>query len=156
AFEPIDTYLDFDERERLRYEQEARYLDDEVLALLDAIDGLGLGVRTLVVVMGDHGEEFLEHGQRKHGFDLYDETTHVPLMMRLPGITPPGLRVAPPVSLVDVAPTILDLVGAAPLVGIDGVSLRPLLEGASHGWSRRAVFAEAYSSLLAKSSDLMS
>jgi hypothetical protein len=156
AFEPIDTYTDLGPRDRLRYEQEARYLDDEVRALLDAIDGLGLGVRTLVVVMGDHGEEFLEHGQRMHGFALYDESTHVPLMMRLPGVIPAGGRVAVPVSLVDIAPTVLDLVGARPLVGIDGTSLVPLLGGTRAEWTRTAVFGEAYSSLVARRSDLAS
>jgi len=156
AFEPTAEPLDPDQRDLLRYEQETRYLDDQVQRVLDAIDGLGLGVRTLVVVMSDHGEEFMEHGQRTHGFQLYDESTHVPLMMRLPGAVPAGLRVEEPVSLVDVAPTILDLVGATPLVGADGQSLVPLLGAGKEKWDRRAVFAETYSSLVAHRSDLLS
>jgi hypothetical protein len=135
--------------EQLRYEQEARHLDDELRAFLEAIDGLGLGTRTLVVVMADHGEEFGEHGSTRHGFQLYDESLRVPLMMRLPGVVPAGRRVATPVSLVDVAPTILDLVGAAPLVGVDGLSLVPLFVGGGLPPHRRAVFSEAASGLRA-------
>jgi arylsulfatase A-like enzyme len=133
--------------ELLRYEQEARHLDDELRAFLDAVDALGLGRRTLLVVMADHGEEFLEHGQKRHGLQLYDESIRVPLLMRFPDVVPAGLRVATPVSLVDVAPTILDLVGAPALIGADGESLVPLFHGASLSEHRRAVFSEATSSL---------
>ncbi|MGH7894760.1 MAG: sulfatase family protein, partial [Candidatus Binatia bacterium] len=166
-FEPVDALQGPDERDRLRYEQETRYLDDEVGALLDAIDDLGLGVSTLVVVTADHGEEFMEHGARTHGFQLYEETAHVPLMLRLPGVITPGSRIADPVSLVDLAPTILDLTGAAPLVGIDGQSLAPLLglgplapppltQGGPLLPDRRAVFAETHSGLLSGGSDVFS
>ena len=136
--------------ELLRYEQEARHLDDELRAFLDAVDALGLGRRTLVVVMADHGEEFLEHGQKRHGLQLFDEAIHVPLMIRFPGIVPAGLRVATPVSLVDVAPTILDLVGAPPPIGVDGESLVPLFGGGALSERRRAVFSEATSSAFAE------
>jgi arylsulfatase A-like enzyme len=146
AFESADELSDENAIELLRYEQEARHLDDELRAFLDAVDALGLGRRTLVVVMADHGEEFLEHGQKRHGLQLYDESIHVPLMVRFPGVVPAGLRVATPVSLVDVAPTILDLVGAPALIGADGESLMPLFGGGSLP-RRRAVFSEAMSSL---------
>ena len=148
AFESADDLPDEIAVELLRYEQEARHLDDEVRAFLDAVDALGLGRRTLVVVMADHGEEFLEHGQKRHGLQVYDETIHVPLMIRFPGVVPAGLRIGTPVSLVDVAPTILDLVGAPPLIGVDGESLVRLLGGGSP-LRRRAVFSEAMSSLQA-------
>jgi arylsulfatase A-like enzyme len=142
--------------ELLRYEQEARYLDDQLRALVESIDALGLGARTLLVVLSDHGEEFMEHGQTRHSWHLFEETIHVPLMMRLPGVVPAGLRIETPVSLVDVAPTILDLVGAAPIAGTDGVSLVPLLVGSSLPEWRHAVFSEAKSALSAPSVDLVS
>ena len=144
-----DAGDDENARELLRYEQEARYLDDELHAFLDAVDGLGLGTRTLLVVMADHGEEFHEHGSKRHGLQLYTEALHVPLMMRFPGVVPAGQRIATPVSLVDVAPTILDVVGAPALIGVDGESLLPLLAGGSLSERRQAVFSEAASALLA-------
>jgi hypothetical protein len=147
AFESADEITDPVAIEQLRYEQEARYLDDVLRAFFDSLDGLGLGTQTLVVLMADHGEEFREHGALRHGLQVYDETIHVPLMMRLPGVIPAGLRVATPVSLVDVAPTILDLVGASPLVGADGESLLPLLAGDRLSERRQAVFSECASAL---------
>jgi arylsulfatase A-like enzyme len=156
AFEPQLGPDSVPEAELLRYEQEARYLDDELRALVESIDALGLGTRTLLVVLSDHGEEFMEHGQTRHCFQLYEETIHVPLVMRLPGVVPAGRRIETPVSLVDVAPTVLDLVGAPPIEGIDGVSLVPLLQGRALPAWRRAVFSETLSSLRAGTVDLVS
>jgi len=156
AFEPDRGPDTVPQAECLRYEQEARYLDDQLRALIESIDALGLGTRTLLVVLADHGEEFMEHGQTRHSLQLFEETIHIPLMMRLPGIVPVGLRIETPVSLVDVAPTILDLVGAPPIPGTDGVSLVPLLVGSSLPTWRQAVFSEAKSSLSAPSVDLVS
>ncbi len=155
-FEPDRGPDTVPQEELLRYEQEARYLDDQLRALVERIDALGLATRTLLVVLADHGDEFMEHGQTRHCFQLFEETIHVPLMMRLPGVVPVGARVETPVSLVDVAPTILDLIGAPPIAGTDGVSLVPLLTGAPLPEWRRAVFAEAKSSLTAPAVDLVS
>jgi arylsulfatase A-like enzyme len=147
AFEPASGRHGPNARELLRYEQETRYLDDEIRAFLEALDGLGLGTRTLLVVTSDHGEEFLEHGRTRHGSQVYDESIHVPLMMRWPAVVPAGRRIGTPVSLVDVAPTILDLVGAPPLLGTNGESLVPLFTGGSFSERRHAVFSEAASSM---------
>jgi arylsulfatase A-like enzyme len=129
------------ERDRLLYEQEIRYTDDHVRALLEELDDLGLADSTLVIVTSDHGEEFMEHGRRRHGFQLYEESTRVPLLMRWPGIIPAGLRVTTPVSLVDLAPTILDLLGISELDGADGRSLVPLLQDPARSFGRSMVFA---------------
>jgi arylsulfatase A-like enzyme len=142
------------ERDRLLYEQEIRYADDEVRALLQHVERLGLTRRTLVVVLADHGEEFMEHGQRYHGYQLYDEVLHVPLLLRLPDVIPAGLRVPAPVSLIDVAPTVLELLGLPPLAGAEGVSLVPLLHDPAAPLPRAAVFAEAPSSYTSGSVDL--
>ena len=123
------TFLSGALLELLRYEQEVRYTDDAVGALLDEMDAIGIGTRTLIVVLADHGEEFLEHGRLRHGYDVYEESTHVPLFVRLPGVVPAGLRVRAPVSLVDVAPTILDLAGLPLPAGVEGRSRVPLLHG---------------------------
>jgi arylsulfatase A-like enzyme len=128
---------------RLPYEQEVRYTDDLLRGALEHLDRLGLADDTLVIVTADHGEEFLEHGQRYHGRQLYDETLWVPLVMRLPGVLPEGRRVAELVSHVDLAPTVLELLGLPSLEGAEGVSLVPLLRGPAAHLARRAVFAEA-------------
>jgi hypothetical protein len=127
----------------LRYEQEVRYADDVIAAVLDELDALGLGTRTLIVVIGDHGDEFWEHGSVQHGLQLYAETLEIPMIMRLPGVIPAGLRVDTPVSLVDVGPTILDLVGAEPIPGADGMSLVPLLRTPPEPLPPRVLLAEA-------------
>jgi arylsulfatase A-like enzyme len=140
VFELHERYTRGPERDRLRYEQEARYTDDALAALLGEIDALGLTDRTLVIVLADHGEEFYEHGEHFHGNDLYDEAIHVPLVMRLPGLLPAARR-AGPVSLVDVLPTILDLLGLPAPAGIDGESLLPVAFGAAPRQDRAAYSA---------------
>ena len=65
----------------------------------------------MMVVSSDHGEEFYDHDRLEHGRSLYPEVTHVPLLIFYPGRFQPGLRIDTPVSLVDLAPTILDLAG---------------------------------------------
>ena len=89
--------------------------------------------RALVVVTADHGEEFLDHGDRHHGKTLYEEQLRIPLVLKLPENRLGGTRVAAPVGLADVAPTILDALGLPPLERIDGHNLLPLAEAAAHG-----------------------
>lgn len=113
---------------------------DEVLGRLVAfLDEEGLADDTVVVVTADHGEEFLEHGGVMHGTNHFQELMHVPLILRGPGL-PAGVRVATPVSLVDVAPTLLALFGLPPIES-DGVDLAPLWRGGSI--DDRLLFGEA-------------
>jgi arylsulfatase A-like enzyme len=147
SFGHDDAQPSASERARLLYEQEVRYTDDNVQDLLEHLDELGLGERTLVIVTSDHGEEFFEHGQRGHNFHLYDESIRVPLLMRWPGVIPAGLRVTAPVSLVNVAPTILDLLDLPPLGHAEGHSLLPLLRNADRAFKQQVVFAATASSL---------
>jgi arylsulfatase A-like enzyme len=78
-----------------------------------------------VVVTSDHGEEFLEHGGFEHSYSYYEEMLRVPLLMRIPG-EGRGVVVSRPVGLVDVMPTVLDVLGVAPVAGLQGGSLREL------------------------------
>lgn len=90
---------------------------DQLLAsLLAAIDELGLRDSTLLIVTSDHGEAFSEHGARGHGCDMkpYEELSRVPLLLRFPSHVAAGARVPAPVSLIDVAPTALALLGLPP------------------------------------------
>src|SRR5262249_2024294 len=74
------------------------------------------------VVAADHGESLGDHGERTHGLFAYDSTIRVPLIVWAPGVTPSV--VASPVRLVDVMPSVLDLVGAPAPQGLDGRSVR--------------------------------
>ena len=104
-----------------RYDNTIRYVDDQLPRLLDALDD-----NDIVVFLSDHGEEFWEHGGYEHGHTLYDELLRVPLIMRGPGLT--AGRVAAPTSLLDVAPTIAEIVGVD-LDGAAGQSLRAASQG---------------------------
>ncbi len=132
------------DQKALAYEREVRYADDQVRALLDGVEWSGLRDRTLVILTADHGEAFFEHGWMEHTYDVHDEIARIPLIMRLPGAIPAGRRIAEPVSLVDIVPTVLDLLGLPPLP-VDGMSLLPLMTGAADRLPRDAVFTEAES-----------
>ena len=83
---------------------------------------------TLVVLTSDHGEGLGQHGEDTHGVFGYEGTLRVPLVLWAPGLLPPRV-VKDPVRLVDVMPTILDLIGIEPPTGLDGQSLLPLAVG---------------------------
>jgi arylsulfatase A-like enzyme len=121
------------------YLAEAAYADDYLGRVIDALDRLKLADKTLVVVVGDHGEVF-DHAHAQtvealhqptlhhHGWSAYDELLRVPLVMRMPG-TVPATRVTQQVSLVDIEPTIRDLAGIPAREGARGRSLAPLWRG---------------------------
>ena len=109
------------------YDGELAFMDAQIGRLWDALKRQGTTV--YVVVAGDHGESLGEHGEEGHGVFLYQATQHVPLIMTGPGL-PPGTTAASNVGLIDIAPTILDLLRLPPLKDADGRSLVPLLHGA--------------------------
>jgi arylsulfatase A-like enzyme len=112
---------------RALYDGEIAYADEETDALMRELAREGLMENAVVVVSADHGEEFQEHGSWHHGGTLHREVVHVPLALRVPGI--PGRRVPGPVSLVDLAPTLLDAAGVPPPATFMGRSLLPRLRG---------------------------
>jgi arylsulfatase A-like enzyme len=105
------------------YVAEVAYTDAVVGRLLGRIDALGLGDDTIVVVTSDHGEAFGEHGRRAHGTGLHEEQMRVPLIVRAPGLVAAGRRVGDMVGLVDLTPTLLDLLGFERQPWMQGVSL---------------------------------
>jgi len=105
-------------------------VDDQVGRILDKLDALGLSDRTLVVFTSDHGEMLGAHGMNGK-FVFYEESAHIPLVMRLPGVIPAGTRVDAPVSQRDFFATFLDYLNC-PDPGSQGYSLRGLIEG--NGW----------------------
>jgi len=107
-----------------RYSGEIAYEDSQIGKLLEKLETLGVRDRTLVIVAGDHGEGLGEHGEMTHAMLLYDATLHVPMIYSAPAPFPHNKVVKDPVSLADVMPTILDLVGVAAPANLDGRSLR--------------------------------
>jgi arylsulfatase A-like enzyme len=110
------------------YDTSVAYDDEQVGQLLDALDRLELSDHTVVIVVGDHGEEFWDHGGVEHGHTLYEELIRVPLIIRWPG-GPTQRQVESVVRLTDIAPTVVDVTGCrVDMPVIDGRSLRPLME----------------------------
>jgi arylsulfatase A-like enzyme/Flp pilus assembly protein TadD len=111
------------------YSGEVAFMDAQVGRVVDFLSARGLLERTVVAVIGDHGESLGEHGEDAHGFFIYEAATRVPFILRTPFEQTRGRRVADPVRVVDLMPTVLDLLGIAPPDGAAGVSLAPLLTG---------------------------
>jgi arylsulfatase A-like enzyme len=108
----------------LLYDAEVLGLDEELRRLFSHLDARGLLHDAVVVFTSDHGEEFMEHGHLGHGQALYEELIHVPLIIRFPGQERQVL-IDDPVSLLDVAPTLLDVAGVPAPPSFEGRSLRP-------------------------------
>lgn len=129
----------FGTSQRDLYDGEVAFVDKHVGRLLDAIAAAPWGARTAIVVTSDHGEAFSEHKMVRHGAELWEELVRVPLIVHVPGAKP--ARVAVRRSAIDLAPTMLELMGvAAPAPSVkgtdflSGVSLLPdvfLPEGAA-------------------------
>ncbi len=112
-----------------RYDEEILFTDAMIARLLTRLERLGLADETIVAFTVDHGEEFGERGWLGHMRTLYEELMHVPLVLRGPGV-PSAHTIEHPVSLVDLAPTLLELAGVDPSGrGFEGRSLVPLLSG---------------------------
>lgn len=105
------------------YDSEIRIVDEELQRLFSTLEDLELLERTVVVLTSDHGEAFAEHGSDTgHANSPYETVARVPLLVRAPGLESAG-RIDGLAQLIDVAPTVLDLVGAPPAPSMQGVSL---------------------------------
>ncbi|HET7501670.1 MAG TPA: sulfatase-like hydrolase/transferase, partial [Kofleriaceae bacterium] len=136
-YDPHDPYAappgspPLDAGDLARYDAEVAFVDRHIGRVLDAIDRLGLAPTTVVAITSDHGEEFDEHGLRFHAHSLYNQVVRIPLLIRAPSCPhgrparATGQVIDAPVSLVDIAPTLLELAGVAAPEGIHGHSLAP-------------------------------
>jgi arylsulfatase A-like enzyme len=111
------------------YDGEIRFTDDVVRQVVESLERSGIGDDTLIIVTADHGDEFFEHGDIGHQKTLYDEVARVPLIIRWPRGIEAGRSIEVPVSLVDLAPTVYELLGLDAPPGLEGASLGPLLVG---------------------------
>lgn len=128
-YEPPEPFLSrFRDRP---YAGEIAYVDSQVGRVLQWLETRRLSDRTIVVVIGDHGESLNEHGEGTHGLFIYESTTRVPFIIRTPYNLQAGQRVRSVVRSEDVMPTVLELVGQRPPDGIQGRSLAPLFAGAT-------------------------
>jgi arylsulfatase A-like enzyme len=133
------------EVEQLRawYDGQLAWVDEQLGKLLEDLRRNGTYDETLIVLVADHGDAFMEHGFVSHSHTPFDELIHVPLIVKLPGSAHAGHRVAEQVALVDLAPTLEELLGAAPRADreLDGASLCDLLNGGPPP-AREWVFSE--------------
>jgi arylsulfatase A-like enzyme/Tfp pilus assembly protein PilF len=118
------------------YDGELAYVDASVGKLLNQLRASGQFDKSLIIAMADHGEAFGEHGERSHGIFLYDETIHVPLILKLPAEQGPARRITTRVGLVDVAPTLLQSAGVAIPEEVQGESLLKIIKPSSEAPDR--------------------
>ncbi len=139
-----------DDSASLPYDGEVAFMDDCIGTVLRALTENGVAERTGLVVVADHGEGLMDHGEQTHGLLLYNSTLHVPLIARLPWIKDQQPRVKSSVSSADVMPTVLDALGVAPASFGGPVQARSLLPLMSSGtdavvvasYSRRPLYFE--------------
>jgi arylsulfatase A-like enzyme len=123
---PYDPPEPFRSRYTDPYVGEIAFADSQIGRLLDALERRTMLDRTIVVVAGDHGESLGDHGERDHGVFVYQSTLNVPLIIRAPQVR--SRRIADVVRLVDVMPTVLELLGVNS-DSVDGVSLAAMMRG---------------------------
>jgi arylsulfatase A-like enzyme len=153
-----EVFLSFADHKRALYDGALRYIDDTFALLLERLEALGVAGRTVIAVTSDHGEEFWDHAEIErrlggdprdiwgvdHGHSLFQELLRVPLIVSGPGVAA-GRTVPCAISLLDLAPTLLEVVGVPAAAGMRGVSRSPALgpgpAPSGCGWA--PVFAES-------------
>jgi arylsulfatase A-like enzyme/cytochrome c-type biogenesis protein CcmH/NrfG len=138
-YDPPGTYLtDFPGRP---YDGEIAFMDTYVGEVVRLLRDKGLLENTLVVIAGDHGEAFGEKGERGHGVFLYEMAMRVPLIFSSKTL-PRGVTVNSRARLIDIVPTILDILNIGSAAGVDGLSLVPVIEGKKE--RERDVYLESF------------
>jgi len=129
------------------YDSSIRFVDHNIGVLMDYLERNGFIDETILVITADHGEEFLEHGAfghtgRRFFTHMYEELLRVPLIVLVPPDWRPEIKMQgqPAISLVDIFPTILELLGVNEKISCDGKPLHELLKASNNG---RLIFAEA-------------
>jgi choline-sulfatase len=143
-YDPHDPYeppLPYTETYKGRlYDGEIAYADSALGHFLAYLKKQGWYEGAMIVVVGDHGEGLGEHHEDTHGIFLYDSTTHVPLIVKLPNEREAGRTVDAQVRTTDIMPTILGLLGIGAPANLDGDSLEPFLAGVEA--AHRTVFGQ--------------
>jgi choline-sulfatase len=144
--DPHDVYVkhaegpDFGNKTRDKYDSEVWFTDLHIGKLLDWAKLQPWWSRTALIITGDHGEAFGEHGQYRHAFEIWENLVRVPLIVYVPGTKPQ--RITQRRSHIDLAPTVMELLGQAPLPQFLGKSLVPEIEGKEGPHSREPIVLE--------------
>lgn len=126
------------------YDGEIAFADAQVGRLITFLKTNGLYRNTLIVLTGDHGESLGEHGEKTHGFFIYNATLHVPVIIRLPGASSPKV-VSEMVSLADLMPTVLQVLKFDVPSQVQGVNLQPLMAAKKAAeFESRNLYAETF------------
>ncbi len=131
--DPHDQYIkhkespDFGNKNRDRYDSEVWYTDYHIGKLVEWAKTQSWWPHTIVLISADHGESFGEHGLYRHAFELWEPLVRVPLIVFGPGVSPKRIEALR--SQIDLAPTIMDLMGKPPLAQFSGRSLVPEILG---------------------------
>ena len=118
-------------RARSNYHGMLRLIDDQFRRLIEGLEERGLRENTLVIFLSDHGDYVGEYGLIRKGADLPEILCRIPMAMQGPGVKPQGLRSDVCVSLVDLLPTLCDMLGVEVPFGVQGKSILPLMQGRS-------------------------
>jgi len=144
--DPHDQYVkhnegpDFGKDNRGRYDSEVWFADSELGKLFAFGRTQPWWKDTVVIVSADHGEAFGEHGMYKHAFELWDVVTRIPLIVKAPGAIPQ--HITEKRSHIDLAPTVVDLLGLPALAGFQGVSMLPEIYGLEPAGNREPILLE--------------
>jgi arylsulfatase A-like enzyme len=122
----VETYI---KRAKDRYDAEIAHNDTSIKQLIGKLKDVGALDSTLLIIASDHGEEFWEHGFGAHGHSVYNELIRVALLVWNPRLLPTPRRISEPVQLIDIMPTVLEMVDVKVPAAIHGQSLVPLLKG---------------------------
>jgi len=143
---PVSATVDADRAAKIRaYDSEIAFDDNDLAKTLKLLDNLGVRDNTLIVLVGDHGESLGEHGVWGHGYKIYQEDVHIPMIYSYPKEIPQGERIKANVSTVDILPTILSYVGLDFKVpGQSGYSLEPMIQSGGKDATPQPSFFEAY------------
>jgi arylsulfatase A-like enzyme/Tfp pilus assembly protein PilF len=143
-YEPPEPYKTrYGDRPWGLYDGEIAYVDSLIGQVVEELEKKGLLEKTLIIIVGDHGESLGEHHESGHGFFIYDATQSVPLIVRIPSSAFQGKVIESQVENVDIMPSLLEFLGLPIPKEVQGRSFLPLIAGKSGGTERLA-YSETY------------
>jgi arylsulfatase A-like enzyme/Tfp pilus assembly protein PilF len=143
-YEPPEPYKTrYSTRPWALYDGEIAYVDELIGKVLDKLSERNILEKTLIAIVGDHGESLGEHGENAHGFFIYDASLSVPLIFRVPSSKLEGRKINECVETIDIMPTLLQILGFPLPQEVQGKSLLPLILDKNPGQERFA-YSETY------------
>jgi arylsulfatase A-like enzyme len=125
------------------YNGEIAYVDEEIGRIKHFLENSGISKNSIIVFISDHGEGLDEHNYKGHTDRVYEEQLHVPLLVIYPPLIPEGKVVKQPVDIVNIMPTILDMLKIPAPTALDGSSLMPLINEKAT-WNTTSIYATAW------------